>query len=124
MKRRTSHATLTLAAASTALAFLAISEPAEAAPICEFGFQTVQQESWILRCRKTAPMSQKGVLLTEANNANCNTDSYWNFGPKVTAQHLRARMGWLNVVRLQRILFQNRARRRVRRGGFARVSVP
>ena len=82
-------------AAIAALAFAAISAsaklsaPASAAPVCEFGFQTVQKKSWILKCRKTGPMAHKGMLLTQANNANCTTDSYWNFGPKVSATHLR-----------------------------------
>lgn len=87
------HATfaaLALAAATAASAYFVPTSPATAAdPVCEFGFQTVMKKSWILKCSKTAPISQKGVLLTQANNANCNTNSYWNFGPKVDAQHLR-----------------------------------
>lgn len=79
-----------LAAATGASAFLVVTGPANAAdPTCESGFQTVEKKSWILKCSKTAPMSQKGVLLTQAYNANCNTNSYWNFGPKVSAQHFR-----------------------------------
>ena len=88
MMTRATSAVLTLAAATLVLGFTAPN--AEAAdPVCQFGFQTVVQENWILKCRKTAPMAQKGVLLTEAGNASCNTSRYWNFGPKVTAQHLR-----------------------------------
>lgn len=88
--QRTTLAALALVAATAACVYLVPTSPAQAAdPVCEFGFQTVEKKSWLLRCSKTAPMSQKGVLLTQANNANCNTDRYWNFGPKVTAQHLR-----------------------------------
>lgn len=35
--------------------------------------------------------AQKGVALTEASNANCNFNSYWNCGPAVTAETNRAR---------------------------------
>jgi hypothetical protein len=81
---------LALAAATSAFALLLLGEPAAAAgPSCQFGFQTIQKESWILKCRKTVPLAQKGVALTEAGNANCTTDSYWNFGPAVTAEHIR-----------------------------------
>lgn len=87
---RTSLAALALAAATAASAYLILSGPAAAAdPVCESGFQTVMKKSWILKCSKTAPMSQKGVLLTQAYNAHCTTNSYWNFGPKVDAEHLR-----------------------------------
>lgn len=89
MKSRATLAALALAATTSASAYLVFTEPADAAPVCEFGFQTVLKKSWILKCSKMAPMAQKGVLLTQANNANCNTDSYWNYGPQVTAQHLR-----------------------------------
>jgi hypothetical protein len=87
--RRITLAATVLAGVTAASAYLVLTAPADAAPACEFGFLTVKKESWILECSKTAPMSQKGVLLTQANNANCKTDSYWNFGPKVTATHLR-----------------------------------
>jgi hypothetical protein len=80
---------LAMATASASGYFLLTEHAAAADPVCEFGFQTIEKKNYILRCSKTAPMSQKGVLLTQANNANCNTSSYWNFGPKVTAQHLR-----------------------------------
>lgn len=83
-------AAMALTAATAAFTYLVATGPANAAdPVCESGFQTVEKKSWILKCSKTAPMSQKGVLLTQAYNANCNTNSYWNFGPKVSAQHLR-----------------------------------
>lgn len=85
---RLTTAALTLATATAAFGFAApIASAAD--PVCQFGFQTVEKKNWILKCRKTAPMAQKGVLLTEAGNANCKTSRYWNFGPKVTAQHLR-----------------------------------
>jgi hypothetical protein len=87
---RTTLAAMAIAAATAASAYLFPTNSAHAAdPVCESGFQTVQKKSWILKCSKTAPMSQKGVLLTQAYNANCNTSSYWNFGPKVDAEHLR-----------------------------------
>jgi hypothetical protein len=80
---------LALAAATSAIAFFALTESAAAAdPTCVTGFQTVEKKSWILKCKKTVPLLQKGVALTQAGNANCNTSNYWNFGPSVTAQHL------------------------------------
>lgn len=80
---------LALAAATSGFAFLALTETAAAAdPVCVAGFQTSEKKSWILKCRKTVPLAQKGVALTQAYNANCNTNAYWNFGPSVTAQHL------------------------------------
>ena len=81
--------------AIAAIAFAALSAsamlaaPASADPVCEFGFQTIQKKSWILICRKTGPMAHKGMLLTQAYNANCTPNAYWNFGPKVKATHLR-----------------------------------
>ena len=86
--RRLSVATLAITIAAAVSMFNA-SKATAADPVCQFGFQTVEKKSWILKCRKTAPMAQKGVLLTEAGNANCKTSRYWNFGPKVSAQHLR-----------------------------------
>ena len=80
---------LALAAATSAIAFLALTETATAAdPVCVAGFQTEQKKSWILKCKRTVPLVQKGVALTQAGNANCNTSNYGNFGPSVTAVHL------------------------------------
>jgi hypothetical protein len=80
---------LALTAATSAIALLALTEAAAAAdPTCTSGFQTEQKKSWILKCKKTVPMAQKGVALTQAGNANCTTSAYWNFGPSVTANHL------------------------------------
>lgn len=63
--------------------------PAQAAdPVCVPGFATVQKTSWLLKCSKTVPIALKGVALTEAGNAHCTTERYWNFGPKVSAEHL------------------------------------
>lgn len=88
MKRMTLTAFGLVVAASTS-GYLVATGPAVAAdPVCQFGFQTIEKKNWILKCSKTAPMAQKGMLLTEANNANCKTSRYWNFGPKVSAEHL------------------------------------
>jgi len=81
-------AAMALLAATGASAFLLPTTQADAAPYCEFGFSTEQQTGWLLKCRKIVPVLQKGVALTQAGNANCNTDSYWNYGPAVTAKHL------------------------------------
>lgn len=89
MNRHITLAGLALAAFTSASAIFVTTEPAAAAdPVCQFGFSTVQKTSWLLVCRKTVPLMQKGVALTEAGNANCKTNSYWNFGPKVEAKHL------------------------------------
>jgi hypothetical protein len=67
---------------------LGITMPASfASPSCKPGFQTVQKSASILKCRKTVPMAQKGVALTEAQTAQCQVNSYWNYGPAVTAKH-------------------------------------
>ncbi len=80
---------LALAAATSTFALMALTGPAAAAdPVCVGGFQTVQKASWILKCKKTVPMAQKGVALTQAYTANCTPNAYWNFGPAVTAQHI------------------------------------
>jgi hypothetical protein len=80
---------LALAAATSIFALVTLTEPAAAAdPVCQFGFLTDVKNSWLLKCKKTVPLLQKGVALTQAGNANCNTNSYWNFGPAVTATHL------------------------------------
>lgn len=77
---------LALAAATSLFALVSLTEPASAAdPVCVSGFQTVQKKSWILKCSKTVPIALKGTALTQAYNANCNTNAYWNFGPAVTA---------------------------------------
>ena len=82
---------LALAAATSIFALVSMTGPAAAAdPVCVAGFQTVQKASWILKCKKTVPMAQKGVALTQAYNANCTPNAYWNFGPAVTAQHIAA----------------------------------
>jgi hypothetical protein len=80
--------TLILAKLLGAAAVLVLTLPASAAdPVCRPGFQQVEKNSYILKCKKTVQMSQKGVALTLAQTAVCNTSSYWNFGPAVTAQH-------------------------------------
>jgi hypothetical protein len=80
---------LALIAATSTFALVALTEPAAAAdPVCQFGFQTDLKKSWILKCKKTVPLLQKGVALTQAGNANCTPNAYWNFGPAVTAQHI------------------------------------
>ena len=61
------------------------------APSCIAGFATIQQLDWLLKCQKTVPITHMGVAVTEANNANCNTSRYWNYGPDTTAQVNRAR---------------------------------
>jgi hypothetical protein len=80
--------TLTLAKLIGAAMFLGFTVPAAiAGPSCESGFKTEQKSSSILKCKKTVPMAQKGVALTQAQTAQCQTDSYWNYGPAVTAKH-------------------------------------
>ena len=80
--------TLTLAKLLGAAVAIGITMPASIAdPTCKPGFQTVQKNASILKCRKTVPMAQKGVALTQAETAQCQTDSYWNYGPAVTANH-------------------------------------
>ena len=58
--------------------------PSAVAPTCVFGFSTVQSLNWLLKCRKTVPTAQLGTAVTQAQNANCNTSNYWNYGPNVT----------------------------------------
>jgi hypothetical protein len=71
-----------------AIAVLGVSVTASMAnPSCAPGFQTVQKSASILKCRKTVPMAQKGVALTQAQTAQCQVNSYWNYGPSVTASH-------------------------------------
>ena len=66
---------------------VALSTPVSAAdPVCVAGFLTAQKTSWLLVCQKTVPVAQKGVALTQAGNAVCTTERYWNFGPKVEAK--------------------------------------
>ncbi|MEP9388070.1 hypothetical protein [Mesorhizobium sp. KR9-304] len=80
--------TLTLAAFAGAAALIGLTTTATlAAPVCAPGFQTVQKQASILKCRKTVPMAQKGVALTQAQTAQCQVDSYWNYGPAVSANH-------------------------------------
>jgi hypothetical protein len=66
----------------------AISTASAADPTCVTGFSTIEKKSWLLRCRRTVPLALKGVALTQAGNAVCNTTPYWNFGPQVTATHI------------------------------------
>lgn len=67
---------------------LAVTVPvASASPVCESGFKTEQKTSWLLKCKKTVRVAQKGVALTQAYNAQCKVNSYWNYGPAVTANH-------------------------------------
>ena|SRR5687768_14062384 len=68
-----------------------LASPAVAAPTCVPGFASAASTDWLLQCTKTVPIAQKGVALTEAHNATCTTDRYWNFGPKVEAVTHRAR---------------------------------
>ena len=78
----------TLAKLLGAIAVLGVSASASiAGPTCAPGFQTVQKNASILKCRKTVPVLQKGVALTQAQTAQCQVDSYWNYGPAVTANH-------------------------------------
>lgn len=80
--------TLTLAKLLGAAVVLGITMPVSiAGPSCAPGFQTEQKQSWILKCKKTVRVAQKGVALTQAQTAQCKTDSYWNYGPAVTAKH-------------------------------------
>lgn len=80
--------TLTLAKVLGAAIVLGVTMPASiAGPSCESGFKTEQKNASVLKCRKTVPMAQKGVALTQAQTAQCQTDSYWNYGPAVTAKH-------------------------------------
>lgn len=60
-----------------------VTPAAAAAPVCAPGFATVQKTNWLLKCEKTVALAFKGVALTEAGNAVCKTERYWNFGPKV-----------------------------------------
>jgi hypothetical protein len=79
---------LTLAQLVGAAVVLGITAPAALAdPACVSGFQTEQKQASILKCKKRVPMAQKGVALTQAQTAQCQVDSYWNYGPAVTAQH-------------------------------------
>lgn len=92
MTRLTTLAGLAFAAFASAAAFVAFSDKAQAAePACIHGFTTLQKETWILRCRKIVPIAQKNAALMQANNANCNFTSYWNYGPEVTSEIDRAR---------------------------------
>jgi hypothetical protein len=80
--------TLSLAALAGAAALIGLTTTASlAAPVCASGFQTEEKKSWLLKCKKTVRMSQKGVALTQAQTAQCKVDSYWNYGPAVTAKH-------------------------------------
>lgn len=86
----TALAAMAAAPATAASIYLLPTVPAHVAdPVCESRFQTAQKKGWILKCSKTAPMSQEAVLLTRAYNANRNTSYYWTFGPNVDAEHLR-----------------------------------
>ena len=80
--------TRTLARFLGAAVALGLTMPASiAGPVCESGFQTEQKQASILKCKKTVRMAQNGVALTQAQNAQCQTDSYWNYGPAVSAKH-------------------------------------
>lgn len=79
---------LTLAKLFGAAVILGITLPAAVAdPVCLSGFQTEHKSASILKCKKKVPVIQKGVALTQAQTAQCQVDSYWNYGPAVTAQH-------------------------------------
>lgn len=81
----TPHLTAKLLGA--AIVFAAAIPAASADPVCAPGFKTEQKKSWILKCKKTVAMAQKGVALTQAQTAQCKVNSYWNYGPAVTAKH-------------------------------------
>ncbi len=84
---------LLIAKALGAAAFIALSAQASMAdPVCTAGFQTVQKTSGLLKCKRTVPMAQKGVALTQAQTAQCKTNSYWNYGPAITAKHSPANL--------------------------------
>jgi hypothetical protein len=86
--RRTNMNKLTLAKLAGVAVILGITMPASiAGPVCASGFQTEQKQASILKCKKRVPMAQKGVALTQAETAQCQVDSYWNYGPAVTAKH-------------------------------------
>jgi hypothetical protein len=86
MNRRITLAGLALLGATAAAALSSTIAPAAAAhaPVCVPGFATETNLSWLLKCQKTVPSAQARVAVTQANNANCTPNSYWNFGPKVT----------------------------------------
>jgi hypothetical protein len=69
--------------AALALGSLAATPASAAAPVCATGFATTVSSNWLLQCNKTVLIAQKGVALTQAQNATCKTERYWNFGPKV-----------------------------------------
>lgn len=92
MIRPSTLAGLALAALVSTVTFFALPGPATAAePACIPGFTTLQKETWILRCRKIVPLPQQNAAFVQANNANCNFTSYWNYGPDVTSEINRAR---------------------------------
>jgi hypothetical protein len=72
--------------AALSLAGIAANSASAAAPVCIAGFATAASSNWLLQCAKTVPIAQKGVALTEAQNAVCKTERYWNFGPKVESK--------------------------------------
>lgn len=78
----------TLARLLGAIAILGASASASLAdPTCAPGFTTEHKSASILKCKKTVRVVKKGVALTEAQNAQCQVNSYWNYGPAVTAKH-------------------------------------
>lgn len=80
--------TLTLVTLAGAAALIGLTTTATiAAPVCASGFKTEEKKSYVLKCAKTVRMAQKGVALTQAQTAQCQVDSYWNYGPAVTAKH-------------------------------------
>jgi hypothetical protein len=88
LEGETNMTTHTLAKLLGAVAVLGVSASTSiAGPNCTPGFQTVQKSASILKCKKTVPVIQKGVALTQAQTAQCQVDSYWNYGPAVTANH-------------------------------------
>lgn len=86
--KETDMTTQTLAKLLGAIAVLGISASAStASPNCVAGFQTEHKSASILKCKKTVRMAQKGVALTQAQTAQCQINSYWNYGPAVSAKH-------------------------------------
>ena len=70
-----------------ALILVTAAAPAATAdPVCVPGFTTIVHTSGFLRCRKTVKVGMLKGSIGQAKNANCNTDAYWNFGPKVSVK--------------------------------------
>lgn len=53
------------------------------APSCLAGWQTQEKKSWILVCRIIVAPELKNATIAAGNGANCQVNSYWNYGPNV-----------------------------------------